>query len=196
MKENTLEGVKRIVGVVAGKGGVGKSTVAAHLALALKRRGLKVGVLDADIYGPSMRLLLNEEAPPGQEGDHVVPARASGMPIISVAYFRSGEAPSVVRAPIANQIIKQFLESVLWGELDYLIVDFPPGTGDIQITLMQLARFSGVVVVTTPQELSLLDVRKSIQMVQAAEVSLLGVIENMSFFRNPETGENPYMGTV
>lgn len=180
--QGNLDKVSNIIGVLGGKGGVGKSTVTVNLALALSKRCRRVGILDADVYGPSIRHLLGEAAPPEQIGVEIVPAKVKGLAVISVAFFqREGEA-SIVRAPVANQIIDQFLGKICWGELDDLLIDFPPGTGDIQITLMQKAKLSGAVVVTTPQEVALLDVRKSVQMCQRMDVPLLGVVENMSYF--------------
>jgi ATP-binding protein involved in chromosome partitioning len=189
-KENLRSGPK-IIGVLSGKGGVGKSTLTAELARVLKERGLEVGVLDGDLYGPSMRALLPEEILPQTKGEKVVPARSQGISVISSAYFPAHRAPVGVRAPIANQIIAQFIEEVEWGPLDALLVDFPPGTGDIQMTLMQKLPFDGVFVVTTPQELSVIDVEKAIVMAQKMGVPLLGVIENMSYFKD-DTGKKHY----
>ncbi|MCB1110383.1 MAG: P-loop NTPase [Chlamydiia bacterium] len=180
---------KFIIGVLAGKGGVGKSTVTSYLAHALKEKGHRVGVFDADIYGPSMRALLPEDQPPQVQGERVFPATSGGISVMSTAYFPRDKGPSVVRAPIATQIITQFIEEVEWGTLDYLLVDFPPGTGDVQISLMQKLFFNGAIVVTTPQELSLLDVRKSMKMCIQMGVPLLGVVENMSYFSEPVTGK-------
>ena len=176
---------KFIIGVLAGKGGVGKSTFAGQLARALDRSGHRVGVFDADVYGPSIRHLIPEDHGPRTEEEKVLPAQSGGISVMSTAYFPRDKGPSVVRAPIATQIISQFIEEVEWGELDFLLVDFPPGTGDIQITLMQKLSFNGAIVMTTPQELSLLDVRKSMRMCIQMEVPLLGVVENMSYFSEP-----------
>lgn len=180
--EDPLKEVKHVIGILGGKGGVGKSTVTVNLALALKALGRRVGILDADIYGPSTRHLLGGGELPTEREGQIYPAKARGIELISVAFFRKGEEASIVRAPIANQIIRQFLEKIQWGALDDLLLDFPPGTGDIQITLMQRAGIDGCVAVTTPQELALLDVRKSIQMCHQMGVPILGVIENMSYF--------------
>lgn len=187
-KENLKE-VRYILGIVAGKGGVGKSTIASQLAQIFQKKGLKVGVLDADIYGPSQRELLSEEILPQVKGNQVVPAQASGISLMSVAYFNKGQEASVIRAPIANQITLQFIQEVDWGDLDLLIIDFPPGTGDVQLTLMQNVPFTGIVVVTTPQDLSLLDVRKSAQMCQQMGMPVMGVIENMSYYVDPTSNE-------
>ncbi|MCB1107093.1 MAG: P-loop NTPase [Chlamydiia bacterium] len=183
--KKNLKNISFILGVLAGKGGVGKSTLTAELAKAFQREGKKVGVLDGDIYGPSLRHLLPETESPLVQGDKVIPALSRGIKVMSVAYFPRNKGPSVLRAPIANQIVTQFIEEVEWGSLDVLLVDFPPGTGDVQISLMQKLFFNGAVAVTTPQELSLLDVRKSMQMSIQMGVPLLGVVENMSFFLEP-----------
>ena len=184
-----LNSVKTVLAVAAGKGGVGKSSVAVNLALALKNRGFKVGLLDADIYGPSLEQMLPKGIEPTenpQNPEMLLPGLTLGMPFISVAHFRKGA--SIVRAPIANQIITQFLDTVEWGELDYLIIDFPPGTGDIQLTLMQKAFISGAIMVTTPQIVATLDVRKAIQLFLKMEIPILGIIENMSYFQDPLSG--------
>lgn len=173
--------VKSIIGIAAGKGGVGKSTVTVNLALALKNLGLSVGILDADVYGPSVRKMLPEATLPSQMGQRIVPAESIGIKQISIDYFQKGA--SIVRAPLANSIISQFLNLVEWGQLDYLLIDFPPGTGDIQLTLMQQGALSAAIIVTTPQEVALLDVRKAVQMFQEMKIPLMGVIENMSYFQ-------------
>lgn len=184
---------KFIIGILAGKGGVGKSTVAGCLARALHRSGQRVGVLDADIYGPSIRALLPEDQPPKVEGERVYPAQSGGVSVMSTAYFPRDKGPSVVRAPIATQIVSQFIQEVEWGPLDILLVDFPPGTGDIQISLTQNLFFNSAVVVTTPQELSLLDVRKSMRMCIQMGVPLLGVVENMSYFLEPSSKKRRFL---
>jgi len=181
-KDFTFDRIKNVIGVAAGKGGVGKSTVTVSLARAFQKIGLTVGVLDADVYGPSLRRMLPEDVMPGKKGDWIEPARCAGIKMISMAYFRGDGEAAVVRAPIANGVIKQFIHQVDWGELDILLIDFPPGTGDIQLTLAQEARLSGVVMVTTPQELALLDVRKAMSMFDQVGVPILGVVENMSYF--------------
>ena len=191
-KKNLIQ-AKFIIGVLAGKGGVGKSTVTAFLAQTFNSQGLKIGVLDGDIYGPSLRCLLPADIPPRVEGDRVFPASSKGISVMSVAYFPRDKGPSVIRAPIATQIIDQFIAEVEWGELDVLLVDFPPGTGDIQISLMQRIYFNGALLVTTPQELSLLDVRKSMQMCIQMGVPLLGLVENMSYFLDPTSQKKHYL---
>jgi ATP-binding protein involved in chromosome partitioning len=182
-----------IIGIAAGKGGVGKSSVTANLALALKTLGYSVGVIDADIYGPSLRKMLPEETLPRQEGQTLYPARSSGIELISMAYFRRENEAAVVRAPIANNIIQQFLKQVAWGDLDYLLIDFPPGTGDVQLTLCQQANLTGALIVTTPQEVALLDVRKAIYMLEQVKVPILGIVENMSYYYHAKTGEKLYL---
>lgn len=182
--EKPLSKIKQIIGVAAGKGGVGKSTITVNLALGLKNAGFSVGILDTDVYGPSVRMMLPEDLSPKQKGDEITPALCQGIPMISMAYFRPDNQASVVRAPIANKIIKQFLKNVSWGELDFLLIDFPPGTGDIQITLSQEAKLDGVVMVTTPQNVAILDVRKAMDMFAKVRVPVVGVVENMSYFIN------------
>ncbi len=174
--------IKSIIGVAAGKGGVGKSMTTINLALALVKQGKRVGVLDADIYGPSTQCMLSDASLPFEKNGMIMPATSQGLVFISIAHFRKKSEASIVRAPLANQVIDQFLEKVNWGNLDFLLIDFPPGTGDIQLTLMQKAALQGVVIVTTPQEVSLLDVRKSIQMFRQMNVLIIGIVENMSYF--------------
>lgn len=195
-QEKTIQGlskVKNILAVAAGKGGVGKSTVAVNLALALKKSGLHVGLLDADVYGPSIRRMLPEDRLPVQEQALIIPALCSGIRMISMAYFRKEQEAAVVRAPIANGIIMQFLKQVEWGDLDYLLIDFPPGTGDIQLTLSQQANVTGALMVTTPQEVAVMDVRKAINMFQQVKVPIVGIIENMSYFLHEQTREKIYL---
>ena len=180
--KNQATRIKSILAIAASKGGVGKSTLAVNLALCLQKRGLKVGVLDADVYGPSLEQMLPAGMEPVEFPGNVeklLPALAFGIPYISVAHFRKGA--QIVRAPIANQIIEQFLSVIEWGDLDHLIIDFPPGTGDIQLTLMQQAEISSAIVVTTPQQVATLDVRKAIELFQTMQIPVLGVVENMSY---------------
>lgn len=192
-EKKPLSKVKHILAVAAGKGGVGKSTVSVHLALALKELGLKVGLLDADIYGPSIEQMLPdgmEPTSPLDDPETILPALAFGIPTISIAHFK--KEASMVRAPVANKLIEQFLHVVEWGELDVLIVDFPPGTGDIQLTLMQKAPISAALLVTTPQVVATLDVRKAIQLFQKMEIPLVGVLENMSYLEVGEQRLTPF----
>lgn len=181
------------IAIAAGKGGVGKSTVTLQLARCLAR-GKRVGILDADLYGPSMRHMLPEDALPGRKNGRLTPARCGEMRLISLAYFRPEQEATAVRAPIANQLISHFLQEVDWEECDLILVDFPPGTGDIQLSLCQQIRFAGAILVTTPQLLALLDVRKTAHFFQQMHVPLLGVVENMSYYIDPtlETTHYPF----
>lgn len=195
LKHNLAE-VRYIVAIAAGKGGVGKSTLSLNLALLFQKMGCKVGVMDADLYGPSLRRMLPEQCLPsqGQHGgvDRIIPAECyGGIKAISMAYFIAEDNPASVRAPIANGVIKQFIHCVDWGKLDFLFIDFPPGTGDIQLTLIQECNLSGVIIVTTPQEIALLDVAKANLMFQQMQVPVIGVVENMSYYLT-ETGEKNY----
>ncbi len=182
LKNESAAGGKPVhtIAIASGKGGVGKSTVAVNLALALKRQGLRVGLMDTDIYGPSIRKMLPEDRMPGQKGDRLSPALSRGIRLMSMAYFRQENEASVIRAPIANGVISQFIHQVDWGELDCQIIDFPPGTGDIQLTLAQQANITGAVMVTTPQEIALMDVKKSMHLFDQVKIPVLGIIENMS----------------
>lgn len=174
-----------VIAIAAGKGGVGKSTVAVNLALALRNSGQRVGLFDADIYGPSVRKMLPEEIPPSQQGDRIIPAICyGGIRMMSMAYFRKEKEVAAIRAPIANGIILQFIQNTDWGDLDYLLIDFPPGTGDIQLTLGQQASLLGAVMVTTPQDVSAMDVHKAMNLFDHLRVPLIGIVENMSFYRH------------
>lgn len=184
--------IQSIIGIAAGKGGVGKSCVTINLALALKNLGFKVGVMDTDIYGPSTRRMLPEDQMPIQNNDRITPAVSRGIKLISMAYFRRDDVAAVVRAPIANGIIQQFIKNVDWGELDYLLIDFPPGTGDIQLTLAQNAKLTGAIMVTTPQEVALMDVRKAMHLFYQVKVPIIGVVENMSYYQLPQTSHRVY----
>ena len=176
-----LPGVKHIIAVASGKGGVGKSTVSTNLSVALAQTGAKVGLMDADIYGPNIPMMMGVPKPPEKEGDKIKPAEAHGVQIISMGFFVPEETAIVWRGPMVHTAIQQFFRDVLWGELDYLLVDLPPGTGDAQLSLSQIVPLTGVVTVTTPQEVALYDVRKGMMMFKKVNVPLLGVIENMSF---------------
>lgn len=174
-----------MIAIAAGKGGVGKSTLAVNLALALKKAGKSVGLIDADVYGPSLDQMIPMEKWPSssdEDPDWIIPGERSGLRMISTAHFSEKGEAAIIRAPVANSIIDQFLNKVQWGALDFLIVDFPPGTGDVQLTLMQKGTFNGAVLITTPQEVALLDVRKAAQMFQKMHIPLLGIVENMSYF--------------
>jgi ATP-binding protein involved in chromosome partitioning len=178
-----LGGVKNIIAVASGKGGVGKSTTAVNLAYALSLQGSKVGLLDADVYGPSIPLMTRPDKPAGADNSQLlIPPLAHGVKIMSLGLFAGGDKATIVRGPMASGVIKQFLTQVQWGELDYLIIDYPPGTGDIQLTISQTAPITGAVVVTTPQDVALIDVRKAIAMFDTMKVPVLGVVETMSYF--------------
>jgi ATP-binding protein involved in chromosome partitioning len=192
-KQSSPNKIKHILAVAAGKGGVGKSTVAVNLARAFKQLGFTVGLMDTDVYGPSVRKMLPEDRMPSQKEELIVPALCEGIRMISMAYFRKDDEAAVVRAPIANGIVTQFISNVQWGDLDYLLIDFPPGTGDVQLTLSQKANLTGAVMVTTPQEIAMMDVRKAMNMFSIVKVPIVGVIENMSGYYHPETKETIYL---
>jgi ATP-binding protein involved in chromosome partitioning len=176
-----LANVKNVVAVASGKGGVGKSTTAANLALAWASQGAKVGLLDADIYGPSQPLMMGLSGEkPTSDGKHLTPLRAYGVEVMSIGFMIDAEQPMAWRGPMVTQALTQLLGDTNWGELDYLVVDMPPGTGDIQLTLAQKVPVSGAVIVTTPQDIALLDARKGLKMFEKVEVRVLGVVENMS----------------
>lgn len=185
-----LSGTKNIIAVASGKGGVGKSTVAVNLALALRRHGARVGLLDADVFGPSIPQMLGDpEAPAGvTEERKIVPALHHGLRVISVGFFIDKNDAVIWRGPLVHKLLQQFLADVDWGSLDYLVCDLPPGTGDVQLSLSQLIPLSGAVMVTTPQEISVIDVVKGITMFDNTSVPVLGVVENMSYYLCPECG--------
>ncbi len=184
-----IPGVKNIIAVSSGKGGVGKSTVAVNLAVALAAQGAKVGIMDADVYGPNIPMMLGTgyDQPEVMNGQ-LQPIEAHGIKMISMAVLVPRDKPMILRGPMLHGVVRQFLTDVNWGELDYLIVDMPPGTGDVQLSLAQLVPVQGAVLVTTPQEVSLSDVRRAIKMFEQVAVPVLGVIENMSYFIAPDTG--------
>lgn len=194
-KKNTpLSSIQSIIAVAAGKGGVGKSSVTANLAVALKHAGYAVGVMDTDLYGPSIRQMLPEEQMPTQQGELINPAIGyKGIKTISMAYFRKENEAMAVRAPIANGIIGQFAKTVNWGPLDFLLIDFPPGTGDIQITLSQQIPLTGALLVTTPQEVALMDVRKAANLFTQLHIPIIGIAENMSYYLHPTNNEKIHL---
>lgn len=191
-KNSPTSSIKTIIGIAAGKGGVGKSCTTVNLALALKKLGFEVGVMDTDIYGPSIRKMLPEDQMPNQKEEMIIPASCRGIKMISMAYFRKEDEAAVVRAPIANGIIQQFIKNVQWGDLDYLLIDFPPGTGDVQLTLSQNANLTGAIMVTTPQEVALMDVRKAMHLFDQVKVPIIGIVENMSYVQIPGTPQKIY----
>ena len=185
-----IEGVKKIIAVASGKGGVGKSTVASNLAVGLAQSGLKVGLCDCDLYGPSQALMLGcREGVQVEEGtERIVPAVCHGVKLMSMGMLLGDDSPAALRGPMVTRFTQQFLRQVEWGELDYLILDLPPGTGDIQLTIVQTVALAGVVIVTTPQEVALIDARKASTMFAKVNVPVLGLIENMSYFLSPSDG--------
>ncbi|MEK7856934.1 MAG: Mrp/NBP35 family ATP-binding protein, partial [Acidobacteriota bacterium] len=184
-----IPGVKNIIAVSSGKGGVGKSTEAVNLAVALAADGAKVGIMDADVYGPNVPLMLGTGyGQPEVINGQLKPIEAHGVKMISMAVLVPPDKPMILRGPMLHGVVRQFLSDVNWGDLDYLIVDMPPGTGDVQLSLAQLVPVQGAVLVTTPQEVSLSDVRRAVKMFEQVAVPVLGVIENMSYFIAPDTG--------
>src|SRR5713101_5097456 len=185
-----IPGVKNLVAVASGKGGVGKTTVAVNLALALAKLGHKVGLLDADVYGPNVPIMLGTTQEPQATADkHIIPVEVQGLRMISMGLLNPGAKPVIWRGPMLHSVITQFLRSVEWGQLDYLVIDLPPGTGDVQLTLIQTVAVTGAVVVTTPSTVALADVRKAIEMFRQVNVEVLGVVENMSTFSCPHCGK-------
>ena len=184
-----IPGVKNLIAVGSGKGGVGKTTVSVNLAIALARLGHTVGLMDADVYGPNVPLMMGVRATPNAIGERIQPIEKNGVRIMSMGFLNPGDKPLVWRGPMLHSVIQQFLRGVDWGELDYLIIDLPPGTGDVQLTLIQTAPLTGAVVVTTPSDVSLEDARKAIHMFQQVRVPILGLVENMSYLKCPHCGE-------
>jgi ATP-binding protein involved in chromosome partitioning len=181
-----LPGVDSIIAVGSGKGGVGKTTLSVNLAVALAKLGNKVGLLDADVYGPNVPLMLGVNAQPRMVGENrIEPLEAFGLKVISVGFLNPGDKPIIWRGPMLHQIVKQFLGLVEWGHLDYMVVDLPPGTGDVALSLVQSVPLTGAVVVSTPSDVSLQDARKAIEMFRQMKVDLIGVVENMSYFTCP-----------
>ena len=184
-----IEGVKNIIAVSSGKGGVGKSTVAVNLAVSLALDGARVGLMDADVYGPNIPMMLGaSDARPEVDVNKLIPIEAFGVKFMSMALLQPGDKPMIVRGPILHGLVKQFLSDVKWGELDYLIVDMPPGTGDVQLSLAQLVPVQGAVLVTTPQNVAVADVRRALRMFETVAIPVLGIVENMSYFIAPDTG--------
>jgi ATP-binding protein involved in chromosome partitioning len=187
--EQVLPNVKNIVAVASGKGGVGKSTIAVNLAAGLADRGARVGLFDADVYGPNVpRMVAAEDVPQATEQETIVPPEQYGMKLISMAFLVGEDDPVIWRGPMVHKVLTQLIEDVEWGELDYLVVDLPPGTGDTQLTLLQTLPLTGSVIVTTPQEVAVDDARKGLRMFGKHDTNVLGIVENMAGFRCPDCG--------
>lgn len=186
IKKKPLEGVKHLIAVASGKGGVGKSTVATNLACGLAKLGYKVGLMDADIYGPSLPLMMKVQGKPlGDENGKILPLHSYGVKCMSIGFMVDPGEPIIWRGPMVMGVVKQFLQDVKWGDTDYLVVDLPPGTGDAQLTMIQATPISGALIVTTPQDLALLDAERGVAMFEKLEVPILGVVENMSYLDLP-----------
>ena len=186
-----IPGVKNIVAIGSGKGGVGKTTVAVNLAISMAKLGYAVGLLDADVYGPNVPLMLGARATPHAIGQRIQPLEAHGLRIMSMGFLNPGDKPLIWRGPMLNSVIQQFLRNVDWGELDYLIIDLPPGTGDVQLTLIQTTPLTGAIVVTTPSDVALEDARKAVHMFEQVREQVLGIVENMSYLEH--NGERIYV---
>src|SRR5256885_11216251 len=181
-----IEGIRHVIAIASGKGGVGKSTVAANLAVALEKTQARVGLCDCDIYGPSISLMFgSRDRPMATEENRIVPIEQYGLKLMSMGFLLDDAAPAILRGPMVTRYTQQFLRQVEWGELDYLVLDLPPGTGDIQLTIVQTVALSGAIIVTTPQEVALIDARKASTMFEKVNVPVLGLVENMSYFVSP-----------
>ncbi len=194
--QDTMKDVKHIIAVASGKGGVGKSTTSVNLALALAKQGAKVGMVDADVYGPSLPMMLgisDGTRPEVFEQKFFVPVEAQGIKSMSMGYLATEQTPMVWRGPMASGALLQILTQTMWGDLDYLVVDMPPGTGDIQLTLAQKAQLSGAVIVTTPQDIALLDARKAIEMFRKVNIPILGIVENMAVHSCSQCGHQEHI---
>ena len=189
MPQTSIPGVKHVIAIASGKGGVGKSTVAANLACALQAQGAAVGLCDCDLYGPSIGLMFGvNERPFADEDNRIIPIERYGLKLMSMSFLLEDDAPAILRGPMVTKYTQQFLRQVNWDNLDYLILDLPPGTGDIQLTIVQTVALAGAVIVTTPQEVALIDARKAVTMFQKVNVPVLGIVENMSYFLCPSDG--------
>lgn len=184
-----IPGVENLIAIGSGKGGVGKTTVSVNLAIALAKLGYRVGLMDADVYGPNVPLMMGLRATPRAAGERIVPLEKFGLKLMSMGFLNPGDKPLVWRGPMLHNVIQQFLRGVEWGDLDYLLIDLPPGTGDVQLSLIQTAPLTGAVVVTTPSDVSLEDARKAVNMFDQVRVPLLGIVENMSYLVCPHCAE-------
>src|SRR5919112_3807666 len=182
-----IDGVRSLIAVGSGKGGVGKTTVSVNLAIALAQLGHKIGLLDADVYGPNVPLMMGIRDVPAAKGDRIQPLEQHGVRLMSMGFLNPGDKPLIWRGPMLNSVIQQFLRGVDWADLEYLVIDLPPGTGDVQLTLIQTAPVTGAIIVTTPSEVSLEDARKAVLMFQQVRVPVLGIVENMSYMIVPQT---------
>ncbi len=189
--QTAIPGVKNLIAVASGKGGVGKTFVSVNLAAALHKLGYKVGIMDADVYGPNVPMMLGlvGERPKATEDKKIIPIEKDGMKIISMGFFVEEGVPIIWRGPLVNKLLEQFINDVIWGDLDFVIIDMPPGTGDVQLTLAQKSKLNGAVMVTTPQDIALSDVFRGEEMFKKIDVPILGVVENMSYFVCPHCGE-------
>jgi ATP-binding protein involved in chromosome partitioning len=184
-----IPGVKNLIAIGSGKGGVGKTTVAVNLAVTLARDGRKVGLMDADVYGPNVPVMMGINRTPMSHGERIQPLENFGIRLMSMGFLNPGDKPLVWRGPMLHSVMQQFLRGVDWGELDFLIVDLPPGTGDVQLSLMQTAPVTGAIIVTTPSTVALDDARKAVHMFYQVKVPVLGLVENMSYLMNPANGQ-------
>jgi ATPases involved in chromosome partitioning len=184
-----IPGIRNLITVGSGKGGVGKTTVSVNLAVALARLNYKIGLLDADVYGPNVPIMMGIQDSPHAVGDRIQPLEQHGVKLMSMGFLNPGDRPVIWRGPMLHNVIQQFLRGVDWGELDYLVIDLPPGTGDVQLSLVQTAPITGAVVVTTPSDVSLEDARKAVNMFRQVRVEVLGMVENMSYLIAPQSKE-------
>lgn len=184
-----IPGIRHLIAVGSGKGGVGKTTVAVNLAIALSKLGYRTGLLDADVYGPNVPLMLGVSQQPYAVENRIVPLEKEGLKLMSMGFLNPGDKPLIWRGPMLHSVIGQFLRGTEWGELDYLVIDLPPGTGDVQLSLIQTAPLTGAIVVTTPSDVSLEDARKAVNMFRQVRVEILGLVENMSYLTAPQSGE-------
>ncbi len=191
--KQAIPGVRNVLVVASGKGGVGKTTTAVNIALSLSQTGAKVGILDADVYGPNIPQMLGVEEEPTSDGNSIIPPSAYGIRVISMGLLMERDQPVIWRGPMLHSVVQQFLRDTQWGELDYLVVDMPPGTGDVQITLTQTVPLSGVVIVTTPSDVAVTDVRRGVQMFRQLDIPITGVVENMASFIAPDTGKEYFI---